>query len=184
VVDIDATRQARDYNTQSKDGNSNSSASNDASATIKAEVTEWIKKEDEETKYKVSTVATEVDPWLQQMGWEEVLAGSKHSLVATAVFATTATATEPEFERLLQSWERILQRTLETQKAVSGFKDILKWWASPKLEEVCQKPFEVPEPKSIRKYSQTFIRLLYYVMRTTPESINEETETNVIFSTK
>ena len=179
---VDATRQARDNNTQSEDGNSDGSGSDDASAAIKAEVTEWIKKEEEETKYKVSTVVTEVDPWLQQMGWEEVLAGSKHSLVETAAFAATATATEPEFEMLLQSWERILQRALETQKAVSGFKDILKWWASPKLEEVCQHPFEVPEPKSIRKYSQTFARLLYYVMRTAPESIDDETETGVIFS--
>ena len=179
---VDATRQARDNNTPSEDGNSNSSSSNNASATIKAEVEEWIKKEEEDAKYKVSTVATEVDPWLQQMGWEEVLAGSKHSLVETAAFAATATTAEPEFEMLLQSWERILQRTLETLKAVSGFKDILKWWASPKLEEVCQKPFEVPEPKSIQKYSQTFVRLLYYVMRTAPESIDDETETGVVFS--
>jgi hypothetical protein len=60
------------------------------------------------------------------MGWEEVLVESNYSLVETAAFATTTTTTEPEFEILLQSWERILQRTLETQKAVSGFKDILK----------------------------------------------------------
>jgi hypothetical protein len=61
---IDATRQARDNNTQSENRNSNSSDSNDTSAAIKAEVTEWIKKEEEETKYKVSIVAIEVDPWL------------------------------------------------------------------------------------------------------------------------
>jgi DNA recombination-dependent growth factor C len=61
---VDATRQARDNNIQSENRNSNGSSSNDTSAAIKAEVTEWIKKEEEETKYKVSTVATEVDPWL------------------------------------------------------------------------------------------------------------------------
>jgi hypothetical protein len=31
-------------------------------AAVKAEIEEWIKKEEEE--YKVSTVATEIDPWL------------------------------------------------------------------------------------------------------------------------
>jgi hypothetical protein len=61
---VDATRQARDNNTQSENGNSNGSGINDASAAIKAEVTKWIKKEEEETKYEVSTIATEVDPWL------------------------------------------------------------------------------------------------------------------------
>jgi hypothetical protein len=36
---VDATRQVRDNNIQSENGNSNGSGSNDASATIKAEVT-------------------------------------------------------------------------------------------------------------------------------------------------
>ena len=51
----------------------------------------------------MSTVATEIDPWLQYTGWEEVLAGPKHSLVKTAEFTATATADEPELERVLQS---------------------------------------------------------------------------------
>jgi hypothetical protein len=71
----------------------------DIEAAIKAEIKEWIKKEEEE--YKVSTVATEIDPWLQYTGWEEVLAGSKHDLVTIAAFTATATATEPELERLI-----------------------------------------------------------------------------------
>ena len=74
----------------------------------------------------MSTVATEIDPWLQYTGWEEVLAGSKHSLVKTAEFTATATADEPELERLLQSWERIVQRSLATLAAISKYKDILK----------------------------------------------------------
>ena len=110
------------------------------------------------------------------------MAGSKHGLVRTAAFAATATATEPELKILLQSWQRILQRGLETLKAVSGFKDILKWWASPQPDAVCQKPFEALEPKSLQKYSQTFARLLYYVLRTAPESVDDETERGAIFS--
>ena len=62
---------------------------------------------------------------MRYTGWEEVLAGSKHDLVTTAAFTATATATEPELERLIQSWERILQRSLDTLIAVSNYKDIL-----------------------------------------------------------
>lgn len=125
VVD-DATRQSRDVN------NSSSSGSGDAGAAIKAEIAEWMIKE--EGQYQVSTVATEIDPWLQYTGWEEVLAGSRHNLETTAAFTATAAATEPELVRLLQSWERILQQSLNTHAAVSNYKDILKWWASPKNE--------------------------------------------------
>jgi hypothetical protein len=82
-----------------------------------------------------------------------VLAGSKHNLVTTAAFTATATATEPELALLLQSWERILQRSLNTHTAVSNYKDILKWWASPKNEVVSQRPFELPEKRSIARYS-------------------------------
>ena len=81
---------------------------------------------------------------MQYTGWEEVLAGSKHSLVKTAEFTATATADEPELERVLQSWERIVQRSLATLAAVSQYKDILKWWASPKNEAASQKLFELP----------------------------------------
>ena len=61
---INATRQACDINTE--DGGSGSgsgSGSNDTGAAIKAEIKEWMKKE--EGLYKASTVATEVNPWLQ-----------------------------------------------------------------------------------------------------------------------
>jgi superfamily II DNA helicase RecQ len=138
----------------------------------------------EEGQYEVSTVASEVDPWLQYTGWEEVLAGSKHDLVKTAAFTSTATATEPELERVLQSWERILQRSLTTLAAVGNYKDILKWWASPKNEAASQRPFELPQnhKTTIPRYSQTFAGLLCYIMRTAPESIDAETETGVTFS--
>ena len=115
---VDATRQSRDVN------NSRGNGSGDAGAAIKAEIAEWMIKE--EGQYQVSTVATEVDPWLRYTGWEEVLAGSKHDLVTTAAFTATAAATEPELARLLQSWERILQQSLNTHTAVSNYKDILK----------------------------------------------------------
>jgi hypothetical protein len=122
---VDATRQS-DVNNESRDVNNNSSSgSGDASAAIRAEITEWMM--EEEGQYQASTVATEIDPWLQYTGWEEVLAASKHDLVTTAAFTATATATEPELARLIQSWERILQRSLATLAAISKYKDILKW---------------------------------------------------------
>jgi hypothetical protein len=112
-----------------------------------------------------------------------VLSASKHDLVTTAVFADTATATKPELERVLQSWERILQWSLATLAVVDNYKDILKWWASLKNEVASQRPFERPQnyQKTIPRYSQTFARLLYYVMRTAPES-DEDFETGVTFS--
>ena len=66
-------------------------------------------------------------------------------------------------------------------KAVSNYKDILKWWASPKNEVASQQPFELPQDRTVIRYSQTFARLLCYVIRTAPESMDEETETGVIF---
>lgn len=87
------------------------------------------------------------------MGWEKVLAGSKHDLVTTAEFTATATVDEPKLERILESWERILQRSLTTLAAVDKYKDILKWWASPKNEAANQHPFELPKNRTIVRYS-------------------------------
>jgi len=177
---VDATRQSG-VNNESRDvNNGSSSGSGDASAAIRAEIAEWMM--EEEGQYQASTVATEIDPWLQYTGWEEVLAGSKHDLVTTAAFTATATATDPELARLSQSWERILQRSLATLAAVGNYKDILKWWASPKNEAASQRPFELPEKKTISRYSQTFARLLCYVMRAAPKELGEESETGVTFS--
>jgi len=143
---VDASRQSRDVNNGHSCGSGSDNDNDntgDTGAAIKAEIEEWEKKEEEE--YKASTVTTEIDPWLQYTGWEEVLAGSKHSLVKTAEFTATATADEPELECLLRSWERIIQRSLATLAAVSKYKDILKWWALPKNEAASQKPFELPQ---------------------------------------
>jgi len=67
---------------------------------------------------------------------------------------------------------------------VSQYKDILKWWASPKNEAASQKPFELPQNhhKTIPRYSQTFGRLLCYVMRAAPEEPGNDSETGVVFS--
>jgi superfamily II DNA helicase RecQ len=180
---VDASGESRDVNNRRDSSNGSGSGDvGDTEAAIKAEIKEWIKKEEEE--YKVSTVATEIDPWLQYTSWEEVLAGSKHSLVKTAEFTATATADEPELECLLQSWERIVQRSLATLAAVSQYKDILKWWASPKNEAASQKPFELPQnhSKTVPRYSQTFGRLLCYIIRAAPEEPGDESETGVVFS--
>ena len=59
---VNATRQS-DVNNESRDvNNSSSSGSGDASAVIRAEITEWMI--EEEGQYQASTVATEIDPWL------------------------------------------------------------------------------------------------------------------------
>jgi hypothetical protein len=42
------------------------------------------------------------------------------------MFTATVTATKPKLAPLLQSWERILQRSLNTYTVVSNYKDILK----------------------------------------------------------
>jgi hypothetical protein len=104
---VDVTRKSRDVNnTSSGSGDASATRSSDLSASIKAEIEEWIKKE--EGQYQVSTVAADIDPWLQYTGWEAVLSASKHDLVTTTIFADTATTTKPELEQVLQSWERIL----------------------------------------------------------------------------
>jgi hypothetical protein len=48
-------------------------------------------------------MATEIDPWLQYIGWEEILAGSKYDLVTIVAFTATTTITEPELERVLEN---------------------------------------------------------------------------------
>jgi hypothetical protein len=51
---VDALGESRDVN--------NSSSSSGSDTAIKAEITEWLKKE--EGQYQVSTIAADVDPWL------------------------------------------------------------------------------------------------------------------------
>ena len=167
--------QSHDINNTSS--SSSSGDSNNTRATIKAEIKEQIKKE--EYQYKASTIATEINLWLQYTGWEEVLAGSKYDLVKTAAFTATVSATEPELACIIQSWEQIIQQSLAMLMAISNYKDILKWQALPKNKVASQQPFERPKKRTITCYSQTFAWLLCYIMYTAPKSINNETKTKI-----
>lgn len=170
----DATRQSREDSNGSGSGRD---------TTIKAEIADWIMKQEEsQAELDREILTTERDPWLRGVHWDEVLAGSQHDLVRTAAFATTATATEPDLVRLIQSWERILQRCLTTLAAIGKYKDILKWWVSPKIAEPKQVPFELLEKASLRQYSQTFQRLLCYILRVAPDRPEDQSETGAVFS--
>ena len=122
-------------------------------------------------------MAAEVDPWLQYTRQEEVLARSKYSLVETTMFTTTTTTTKPKLEQVLQSQERILQRSLTTLKVVGNYKDILKWQVLPKNKIASQRPFELLRDQTVIQYSQTFIQLLYYIIRIAPESKDNKIKT-------
>jgi hypothetical protein len=74
-----------------------------------------------------------MDSWLQYTKWNEVLGQSKHNLVKTHQFTHKPDPNEPELDRVLRAWNRILDRCLDTLAATDQ-KDALKWWASPKNE--------------------------------------------------
>jgi len=69
--------------------------------------------------------ASEIDSWLQYTGWNEVLGRSKHNLAKTHQFARPPDSDEPELERVLRAWRRILERCLDTLAATDQ-KDALK----------------------------------------------------------
>jgi hypothetical protein len=118
----------------------------------------------------------EMDSWLQYTKWNEVLSQSKHNLVKTFQFTRMPDPEEPELERLLRAWNRILERCLDTLAATDQ-KDTLKWWASPQNEAASQRPFELPQnAKSMDKYSKIWQGLICYMMRTAPMA-NWEDET-------
>jgi hypothetical protein len=109
--------------------------------------------------------AMEIDSWLQYTKWNEVLGQSKHNLLTTSSY-THKPDTEPELERVLRAWNRILERCLDTL-ANTDQKDILKWWGSPKNEAASQRPFELPQnAQTIKEYSMVWERLLCYIIRT------------------
>lgn len=119
--------------------------------------------------------AAEIDSWLQFTGWNEVLGRSKHDLIKTYEFARAPDPDEPELERVVGAWRRILERCLDTLVATDQ-KDALKWWASPKNEALSQRPFELPQTsKSVDKYSAVWERLICYMMRTIPKLWEDET---------
>ena len=118
----------------------------------------------------------EMDSWLRYTKWNEVLSQSKHNLVKTFHYTRMPDLDEPQLERLLRAWNRILERCLNTLEA-TDHKDALKWWASPKNEVADQRPFELPQnAKSVDKYSGIFASFICYIMRTAPlENHTDET---------
>jgi hypothetical protein len=112
--------------------------------------------------------AVEMDSWLQYTKWNEVLGQSKHNLVKTSQFTRKPDPDEPELDRVLRAWSRILERCLNTLAATDQ-KDALKWWESPKNEAASQRPFELPQnAKSMEKYSGIWESFICYMMRTAP----------------
>jgi hypothetical protein len=104
-------------------------------------------------------------------------------MIKTYEFIREPDDTEPELIRVLQAWERILERCLDTL-AATNHKDTLKWWASPKNEASSPRPFELPQnAKTIDKYSGYWQHFICYAMRTAPqEGWEEETETGVRYT--
>jgi hypothetical protein len=110
--------------------------------------------------------AAELDAWLQFTKWNEVLSQSKHGTVKTHQFARAPGPDDPDLQRVLRAWKRILEQCLDTLAATDQ-KDALKWWASPKNEAVSQRPFELPQTvETIDKYSAVWERFICYMMRT------------------
>jgi hypothetical protein len=124
VVDIDATRQARDESNGTGSGSS-------SGKKIEAAADLW-EEEVKKARLKLSQTpqATEISPWLRFTDWPRVLSESQYDLVRTYNFTATATATEPELSRVQRAWGRILERCLETLESINH-KDILKLWAEP-----------------------------------------------------
>lgn len=118
----------------------------------------------------------EMDSWLRYTKWNEVLSQSKHNFIKTFHYTRMPDPEEPQLERLLRAWNRILERCLDTLEA-TDHKDALKWWASPKNEAADQRPFELPDnAKSVKRYSVYFACFICYMMRTAPlESGTDET---------
>jgi hypothetical protein len=110
----------------------------------------------------------EMDSWLQQTKWNDVLSQSKHNLVKTFHFTWMLDSDKPGLERLLREWKGILERCLDTLDA-TDYKDALKWWASPKNEAASQRPFELPQNTwTIEKYSRYFECFICYMLQTAP----------------
>ena len=70
--------------------------------------------------------AVEMDSWLQYTKWNEVLSQSKHNLVKTFYFTHVPDPDEPELDRILRAWSRILDWCLDTLTATDQ-KDALNW---------------------------------------------------------
>ena len=152
------------------------------STRIKTKVTIQIKQEEEEARFEVSTIAVETDLQLQYTRQEAELARSQYDLVVTIRFTVTTTVTKLELKPVLLSQERIFQQCLYTLTTTSDYKDILKQWVSLKQEAVSQRLFERLEKQTTVQYSQTFVRLFYYICRIVLDVFEYNTETGITFS--
>lgn len=68
---------------------------------------------------------TENDSWLHVTKWNGVLSGSKHDIRKTYYFVWKLEKTEVKLERVLQAWDRIVNRCLDTLGDVDNI-DVLK----------------------------------------------------------
>jgi len=108
-----------------------------------------------------------------------VLGQSKHDIVKTLEYASMPDPEESELVRLMDAWNRILNRCLDTL-AATDHKDILKWWASPKNEAASQIPFELHQnSQSVDKCSMDWQQFICYAMRTAPAQWEDETGTYI-----
>jgi hypothetical protein len=170
-----------DHNNSNPD--SNESGQEEVDDQIVQDIEKWKADAQERRLTLLKNVpVVEMDSWLQYTKWNEVLSQSKHNLVKTFHFTRVPEPEEPELERLLRAWSRILERCLSTLEA-TDHKDALKWWASPKNEAASQRPFELPQnAKSIEKYSGFFESFICYMMRTAPtENWTDETGQSIYF---
>ncbi|KAK6591640.1 hypothetical protein H4I95_12110 [Botrytis cinerea] len=182
------TRDVGEETDDSGDGNDDSEKSESDQDDIEDQIVQDIEKwKGEAQERRLRTLkevpVVEIDSWLRYTKWNEVLSQSKHNLVETSRYTRMPDPEEPQLERLLYVWNRILERCLNTLEAIDH-KDTLKWWASPKNEAADQRPFEIPQnAQSVDKYSRIFACFICYMMRTAPlENHTDETETGVRYT--
>src|SRR5277367_2149902 len=177
----DAGEESGNSEPNADDGSGGEQSQDEVDDQIVQEIENW-KAEARERRLRAlkDVPAVEMDSWLQHTKWNEVLSQSQHGLVKTFQFARKPDPDEPELDRVLRAWSRILERGLNTLAAADQ-KDALKWWASPKNEATSQRPFELPQDsKSVDKYSGIWESFICYMMRTAPlEDWEDETGTSI-----
>jgi hypothetical protein len=66
-----------------------------------------------------------MDLWLQYTEWNTVLEQSRHGIVKTHKFVQELNKNKPKLQQLLQAWQRILERCLNSLANIDH-KDALK----------------------------------------------------------
>jgi hypothetical protein len=150
---------------------------------IEREIQEWKDEAKERRLILVANPPTvELDPWLRYTKWYAILEKSKHNLVRTYKYLQEPTPEEPELYRVVQAWKRIFERCLNTLEA-TDHKDTVKWWGSPKNEMASPRPFELPQnSSSLTTYSKIWEQFICYMIRTTPDEFEDDTQTGVKFT--